>query len=243
MRSHATAIATNSTERRGKRAFTSESIGSLMAQPPRVALLLLCAISASASTLYNVTDLGTLGGVRTTSEGFPGINSFGQVTGYSYVSGNGAQHAFLYSNGVMRDLGTLGGANSYGEGINNSGQVTGYSALANGTTLAFLYRNDDIGWISARAIRVYDWHSDRPIRLRTRRLRHRKQRWYYARRRFGLVHVGWKWPFRWGRLDQCRWNCRCKDGLRLLYCQCRLHWECRFHGQSRRNREPRLVRW
>jgi len=45
----------------------------------------------------------------------------------------GSSHAFLYSDGAMMDLGTLGGTNSDGYGINNAGQVTG------GSSHAFLY--------------------------------------------------------------------------------------------------------
>ena len=40
-----------------------------------------------------------------------GINAGGQVAGYAYTS-SGSGHAFLYSNGVMADLGTLGGLDS-----------------------------------------------------------------------------------------------------------------------------------
>lgn len=65
-----------------------------------------------------------------------GINDNGQVAGSSYIENLGP-HAFLYSEGVMQDLGTLGGAVSYAFGINNNGQVTGYSS-ANGYH-AFLY--------------------------------------------------------------------------------------------------------
>ena len=51
------------------------------------------------------------------------INNAGQVTGV-YV---GPEHAFLYSRGVVKDLGTLGGPYSQGRGINAGGSVTGYS--------------------------------------------------------------------------------------------------------------------
>ena len=54
---------------------------------------------------YTVTDLGSLGGGS--SVGLD-INNSGQVTGYSTLP-SGATHAFLYSGGVMTDLGTLGG--------------------------------------------------------------------------------------------------------------------------------------
>jgi probable HAF family extracellular repeat protein len=50
-------------------------------------------------------------------------------------------HAFLHSNGVMTDLGTLGGAFSVGLAINTSGQVTGESATATEIRHAFLYSN------------------------------------------------------------------------------------------------------
>jgi probable HAF family extracellular repeat protein len=80
-------------------------------------------------------DLGTLGGGQS---GADGVNASGQVTGYSFTTGNVDFHAFLYD-GAMHDLGTLGGANSYGNGINDSGQVVGDSLLTGGRRHAFLY--------------------------------------------------------------------------------------------------------
>lgn len=50
---------------------------------------------------YVVTDLGTLGTLQS-AQAYD-INEAGQVVGYA---GN---HAFLWQNGVMTDLGTLGG--------------------------------------------------------------------------------------------------------------------------------------
>jgi probable HAF family extracellular repeat protein len=50
-------------------------------------------------------------------------------------------HAFLYSNGVMTDLGTLGGVDSYAFGINDSGQIVGTSSTGYGQYHAFLYSN------------------------------------------------------------------------------------------------------
>jgi len=64
---------------------------------------------AAQHTRYTVTDLGTLGG--TFSEG-DGINNRGSVEGKSTLPGDTILHAFLWRNGVMTDLGTLGGPNS-----------------------------------------------------------------------------------------------------------------------------------
>ncbi len=70
---------------------------------------------------WTITSLGTLGG---DSYAFD-INARGQVVGYSFISGD-VYHAFLFD-GVMRDLGTLGGPTSEAFGINIRGQVVGGS--------------------------------------------------------------------------------------------------------------------
>lgn len=58
---------------------------------------------------YTVTDLGTLGGTHSLAGG---LNNNGLVEGSAALSGDTAEHAFLWWNGVMRDLSTLGGPNS-----------------------------------------------------------------------------------------------------------------------------------
>ena len=60
------------------------------------------------------------------------INARGAIAGTS----NG--HAFLYQDGVMRDLGTLGGNASEARGLNDRGQVVGMSTDAHGQPLSFL---------------------------------------------------------------------------------------------------------
>jgi probable HAF family extracellular repeat protein len=60
-------------------------------------------------THYAVKDLGTLGGTFSLAGG---LNDKGQVEGYATLPHDTATHAFLWRNGVMTDLGTLGGPNS-----------------------------------------------------------------------------------------------------------------------------------
>ena len=53
------------------------------------------------------------------------INAAGQVVGEA-ATADGATHAFLYTDGKMKDLGTLHGGNSRAYGINAAGQVVGW---------------------------------------------------------------------------------------------------------------------
>jgi probable HAF family extracellular repeat protein len=77
---------------------------------------------------YEAVDLGTLGG----ETAFPlALNDNGQVVGYS-LTASGAQHAFLWDNGVMRDLGKTGDQSSAAHVITNSGIVAGVSWFGSG---------------------------------------------------------------------------------------------------------------
>jgi len=100
-----------------------------------------------AAVHYNVTNLGTLGGNASFGRA---INDKGQITGDSALSGGGA-HAFVYSDGTMRDLGTLGG-DSASYGINNQGQIAGGSIVPGAYARhAFLYSDgvmQDLGTLA-----------------------------------------------------------------------------------------------
>jgi probable HAF family extracellular repeat protein len=78
--------------------------------------------------------LGTLGG---SSSQATDVSNSGEVVGFASLA-DGYQNAFSMLDGLMINLGTLGGS-SYAYGVNDSGEVVGYSYLADGAQQAFLY--------------------------------------------------------------------------------------------------------
>ncbi len=88
------------------------------------------------------------------------LNDAGQIAGYSQVTtgsglgGVATTGAFLYSQGTLQDLGTLGGSDSVATSLNASGWVAGYSTTSTGSsspTHAFLYSKGsmtDLGTLS-----------------------------------------------------------------------------------------------
>jgi probable HAF family extracellular repeat protein len=98
--------------------------------------LLLWSVIPLQAAMYSVQDLGLFGA--------DSFNENGQVAGSIATDIPNMSHAALYSNGVITDLGTLGGDNSVARAINNLGQIVGFSTLtADGIQHGFLY-NDGI---------------------------------------------------------------------------------------------------
>jgi probable HAF family extracellular repeat protein len=94
------------------------------------------AANAHAASLYTVTDLGVPeGSSDPTSVEAMGVNALGEVTG-SFIDSDGHRRAFLYSHGLMHDLGTLlGGISSVGIAVNASSQVTGSSTVSDSSSV------------------------------------------------------------------------------------------------------------
>lgn len=107
----------------------SRSLPLLVAMAVFAALVVSASLSAQEATQqlprYTVTDLGTLGGTYSLAGG---LSNSGWVEGYSFLSEETNKRPFLWHNGVMTDIGTLGGPNAdAGYRPNDSGNVGGAS--------------------------------------------------------------------------------------------------------------------
>jgi probable HAF family extracellular repeat protein len=109
----------------------------------------------AGTTRWRITDLGTFG-PGWTSGSAAAINARGQVVGTNGTA-SGKQHAFLWQNGKMTDLGTLGGRDSGASAINARGQVVGTSLTAAPQHVhAFLWESGkmrDLGTLGGKSSR------------------------------------------------------------------------------------------
>ncbi|MCU1226144.1 MAG: hypothetical protein JWQ42_4237 [Edaphobacter sp.] len=109
--------------------------------------LSILANRASTPSGYTVLDLGML--LASDKSFGNSINGKKKVTGYSNVH-DGNNHAFLFGNGKMTDLGTLpGGKYSFGHSISEENKhgsvfITEYADTESGYNHAFLYADGTI---------------------------------------------------------------------------------------------------
>jgi len=96
--------------------------------------------------------LGTLGGRDSRAYA---INDYGQVTGYSDVPSVGStNHAFIFRDGVMTDIGAGSGASStLAISISASGQVGGYASSNSSARGAFRYDNGSFLFFEPNGLR------------------------------------------------------------------------------------------
>jgi probable HAF family extracellular repeat protein len=94
-------------------------------------------------------DLGALPAPYAAGSYPAGINSSGEVVGQAVDSDYIAQaplgtRAYLYSNGSMSELGTLGGSTSAAYGINDSGDIVGLATLTGDTAYHAFFESNGI---------------------------------------------------------------------------------------------------
>jgi probable HAF family extracellular repeat protein len=86
-----------------------------------------------------------------------GINRSGAIVGNYRVSG--AQHAFLYRNAVLQDLGEFGGGIATAEAINDRGTVVGWGFRADFSAVGFVYEDGarrELGTFGGRSSQALD---------------------------------------------------------------------------------------
>ena len=97
-------------------------------------------LSVQRATNYRAINLGVLAQGR--SSVAYAVSPVGHVVGSSWTSFNQPnEHAFLWYNGVMTDLGTLGGCCSTAFSVNRAGKVVGMSTTASGAQHGFMWKD------------------------------------------------------------------------------------------------------
>jgi len=99
-----------------------------------IAALLGVVPARAVDPAFTVTDLGTLGGDRSSAYG---INNRGVVVGIS-TTPDGATRGFIYEEGMLSEIATFGGRDSFAYSISDIGTATGRAQDARGDFRAFV---------------------------------------------------------------------------------------------------------
>ena len=113
-----------------------------------VPVVIACALGNAASApaqsiRYGVTDLGTIDSSLSLSFRGQTINDANQVAGFIYGI-DGWPHSFLWDDGTMIDIGTLGGPITFARGMNNDGSIVGSSDTAGVPQHAILFADGQL---------------------------------------------------------------------------------------------------
>jgi probable HAF family extracellular repeat protein len=101
-----------------------------------------------AGVMWRDGQIAILGSLDTTSHSgywtyVNDMNGAGRIVGWSYVgnpfAGDAVQHAYVWVQGVMRDLGSLG-SNSFALAVSASGDIAGWAPAPSGTPHLILWQ-------------------------------------------------------------------------------------------------------
>ncbi|MER7168150.1 hypothetical protein ABT336_19035 [Micromonospora sp. NPDC000207] len=108
-----------------------------------------------------LTLLGTLG-ARSYNEPAD-VNNRREIVGYSHTADR-VERAYLWRDGVIRDLGTLGGPSGRAVAISDLGEIIGHADTADGQRRPFLWRNGRMLDLTTLGLRATDQVVDINIR-------------------------------------------------------------------------------
>ncbi len=111
-----------------------------------ISATLLCLLSprieAQTARFIKEYEIQRLGLLHPNGYGYAGdLNNLGEATGTGLAPNGMSEHGWIYSNGTLTDLGTLGSTYSWGLGINDDTTVVGYSMVSSLVIHAFEWSN------------------------------------------------------------------------------------------------------